>query len=33
MDLCEVCFSDCFDIYVHAKVLRLIIEANMRFGK
>jgi hypothetical protein len=33
MDLCEVCFSDCFDIYVHAKILRLIIEANMRFGK
>lgn len=33
MDTCEVCFSDAFELYIHAKVLRLIIEANMRFGK
>lgn len=33
MDTCEVCFSDAFELYVHAKVLRLVIEANMRFGK
>lgn len=32
-DICEVCFSDAFELYSHAKVLRLIIEANMRFGK
>jgi hypothetical protein len=32
-DCCDTCFSEAFEMYVHAKVLRLIIEANMRFGK
>lgn len=32
-DCCETCFSEAFELYVHAKILRLVIEASMRFGK
>ena len=32
-ECCETCFSEAFELYIHAKILRLIIEANMRFGK
>lgn len=32
-DCCETCFSEAYELYIHAKILRLIIEANMRFGK
>ena len=31
-DICLAYFSEVFELYVHAKMLRLIIETNMRFG-
>ena len=31
-DLCLTFFSETYDLYVHAKMLRLIVETNMRFG-
>lgn len=31
-DICLAYFSETFELYVHAKILRLIVETNMRFG-
>ena len=31
-DLCLAFFSESYELYAHAKMLRLIVETNMRFG-
>jgi V-type H+-transporting ATPase subunit C len=31
-DICLAYFSEGYELYVHAKILRLVIESNMRFG-
>lgn len=31
-DICLAYFAEIYELYIHAKVLRLIIETNMRFG-
>ena len=31
-DICLAYFSESYELYLHAKFLRLIVETNMRFG-
>lgn len=31
-DICLAYFSESYELYAHAKILRLIVETNMRFG-
>ena len=31
-DICLAYFSETYELYVHAKILRLVVETNMRFG-
>eukprot|EP00919_Chromeraceae_sp_WS-2016_P018879 GHVR01044891.1.p2 GENE.GHVR01044891.1~~GHVR01044891.1.p2 ORF type:complete len:101 (+),score=5.57 GHVR01044891.1:4165-4467(+) len=31
-EICLAYFSEIYELYVHSKILRLIIETNMRFG-
>lgn len=31
-DICLAYFSESYELYVHSKILRLIVETNMRFG-
>ena len=31
-DICLAYFSESYELYVHAKILRLVVETNMRFG-
>lgn len=30
---CETMFSEMYEMYLHAKVTRLVVESNMRFGR
>ncbi len=31
-DICLAYFAEGYELYAHAKILRLIVETNMRFG-
>lgn len=31
-DICLALFSEIYELYIHSKILRLIVETNMRFG-
>lgn len=31
-DICLAYFAETYELYAHAKILRLIVETNMRFG-
>lgn len=30
--ICEAYFSETYELYIHAKILRVVVETNMRFG-